>query len=419
MPGIRSLARSVVVVACIIIAIVVVAVIQNAFACPIPATPTLRTLVMKSDRIVVASIGESAVMNRKELEEGYSYSLKMTSLHVSSTVKGDAGELTLYVHHDVWAEGTVQQYDRFSDKGKTYLLFLKRREQGDGYELADESHGKKELSDEDMKIYLRRIEELVSIMREEKPDKREIVEWLVRCAEEPATRWDGVVELAMSANMQAAAEKKAAARANKAASLAGEDINAVHDLTEEISFEMDVYFAEAEVDATYAAELTGEQKDRLAAVLLNLQEIGDNDAPLVALLESWKDARLAPFLVAYLRKVSDNPPYFVEGLMMTVARLLDDKEITGLAQEYIKQSSYREVADDEEVAESDGAESEPEAAATAESEVETAESEESTAAEQPDKRTDAQRRSEMLLRFIARVENQAQPESALLEARAN
>ena len=433
MPVIRLCARrGVVVVAASVIVAVLLLITQISFACPVSLTPTLRTLVLKSDRIVVASVGESVAIETKNTDYGGVYTHKRTLLHVATTAKGVPHESTIYLFHHVWSDESREERYGDLEEGKPLLLFLRWREEGDGYVFADSSGGANQLPDEDLKVYVRRIEELVAIMSVEKPDPREIVEWLVRCAEEPATRWDGAVELALSVAIKTAADKKAAADASKIVARTDDaeddDGSDSDDNPVEVSAEMEVrfdgrYLVDAEVDATFAEHLTGEQQDRLAAVLLSLQKIDERELPLVALVESWKDTRLMPFLITHLRKVSDDPPYVAEELVMTIARMIDDEEVTKLAADYAAQSSYQEEETTEAVAavESNAAETETESAVASEAGGETPASEEGApgADEPPGKTTNRERRSALLARFIERVENQSPLSNGWLVAHAN
>ena len=54
-----------------------------------------------------------------------------------------------------------------------------------GYSVTDIRHGAKRLSEADLKIYFKRIEELQWVTRQEPPDRAELLEWLVRCPRSP------------------------------------------------------------------------------------------------------------------------------------------------------------------------------------------------------------------------------------------
>src|SRR5262249_28146899 len=64
-----------------------------------------------------------------------------------------------------------------------------------GYEIEDASYSVKKLSETALQSYQQRIEELRVIEGTGKGAQEDIVEWLVRCAENPATRWEGAFEI--------------------------------------------------------------------------------------------------------------------------------------------------------------------------------------------------------------------------------
>ena len=76
------------------------------------------------------------------------------------------------------------------------LVFLERDDEGRFFTYAL-SYGAKTLGDEGLEVYVERVREQLAIERiEDETEKRNAqVEWLVRCAEHPATRWEGAYEL--------------------------------------------------------------------------------------------------------------------------------------------------------------------------------------------------------------------------------
>ncbi|HEV2764564.1 MAG TPA: hypothetical protein VGV38_16415, partial [Pyrinomonadaceae bacterium] len=164
-------------------------IVPAARACPAPAPMPLRALYTTSERVVVASVGATVVVKKEE--GGYEH--VRTLLNVSETLKGDAEEYASYLHRRVWPSAEGGEEDPFKF-GNTLLLFLIPNQEG-GYVVADLLRGVKHLPESDLRVYVKRVKELDAILRQEKPDEADIVEWLVRCAEEKATRWEGAYEL--------------------------------------------------------------------------------------------------------------------------------------------------------------------------------------------------------------------------------
>ncbi|MCI0489702.1 MAG: carboxypeptidase-like regulatory domain-containing protein [Blastocatellia bacterium] len=274
----------------------------------------LRILYKDSDLVAVARVGESVPVERQEESV-----LMRTSLAVSSLLKGEDREPVIYAYHWIYDEEQVPYVS-----GEKMLVFLNRRkaEEGqeaiDGYEVSDRSFRIKKLPDADLSIYTQRIKELAAILQQKKPDIEKIVEWFVRCAEEPATRWEGALELAASA-----------ARLH--------DLEYVSAPDEENDF----------ANLAFAALLTPRQKDRLATALFKTETVTERDMKLIDLVKNWNDARFAPFLLSQLRRLEPNPPYFAEEMVTTLADLLDDEEATDFAEEYCDNVTYEDKEDEE------------------------------------------------------------------------
>lgn len=324
----------------------------------------LRLLYTESDSIVTARVGKSVVVKKEE-----NNSLMKTALDVSATIKSDRKQSVIYVYH--WGWGEDKKFPGGHTTGDKLLVFLKRSEQYKGYEIFDPNYGVKKLSDDELNVYRQRIEELAAISKQAKPDTAAIVEWLVCCAEQPATRWEGATELARNAEQ------------------ANDDAKDADD-TDEVSTEAVEPNNEVDSDANFAALLTDQQKDRLKAALYNTAEIKDDDMPLIELVQHWKDKQLTPYLVSQLRHIEADPPQIAESIINTIAELLNDEEINNLANEYRENASYEDLDE-----QADAAAGEPEAA-----------DDEDVDTEKIDAARAKQGRSAMLKKFIAAVEKQ-------------
>src|SRR5262249_35005863 len=115
-----------------------------------------------------------------------------------SQFKGEDNRRVIPLYH--W----VDDSDPASFKpGDRLLVLLEHRESEegkrlDGYEATGWGTGIKKLDNGALAIYRQRIEELTAIIQRGNPDPAEIVEWLVRCVEEPATREEGILKLSDS-----------------------------------------------------------------------------------------------------------------------------------------------------------------------------------------------------------------------------
>ncbi|MDQ1522434.1 MAG: hypothetical protein QOE47_358 [Pyrinomonadaceae bacterium] len=334
-------------------------------ACPIAMPNSLRARFTNSDIVAVARVGDSvAVWKQSEAM------LASTELHLTSRLKGEGKEKVVNLQHLVWSSGEAQT-DKYK-KDDVVLVFLRRVEKGDAYISADGERGIQKLPEADLKVYVRRIEELATIMRSEKPDEAALGEWLVRCAEEPATRWEGAYDLAFNAarfedppdeeevageeeeepdtessEVEAAAPETAEdgsgqSVGNSSAEPAGvaEGANAGADGGVVIDLPVN---PQAAPPVDFAALLTPAQKERLTTTLLNAEELNEGEQLLIRLVGAWKDARLVPFLLKHLARTADKPLYEAEEMMRIVAHTLGDQTLIKFAASYSRTAQYHDL----------------------------------------------------------------------------
>lgn len=299
--------------------------------------------------------------------------------------------------------------------GNRLLLFLTKDEEGDGYSLIDYERGAKELSDADLRIYEKRIEEIASILASQEKQAERTVEWLVKCAEEPATRWEGAYELDLSFELEhyksqfEAEEKEARERG---------DVKIPQENSDEqilMSIERDFYNSSG--DAKFIWLLTDSQKERLTNALLNTfkalssedksetEGLSSGDSVLLDLVARWDEKRLVPWLLANLRNSFSRDDYDTASFMAILARLLKNERLESLA------DSFEEISNetDEEAADAENSES-PEVKVENDLEQESAENKndsktnEESAQIKAKKMTYKQQREQILNEFIAECE---------------
>jgi len=234
------------------------------------------------------------------------------------------------VHHDLIEEQTM-------------LAFLQRDEDQDKrdsntYQLVSDRESAKHLSANELEIYIKHLEELKAIVSDSDYKSADVVEWLVRCAEDPVTRFEGAFELDTSAQRELWEKKDLARRA-----AAGEILNPSRKIFRD--------------EERFAALLTDQQKERLANALYKSDELGDGDFELIELISCWNDARLLPFLVSYLQRQLEAAPPGTERVMRFVADALEDEGVNELLTQYIKNASYGDFDVEDEDTDKDESES--------------------------------------------------------------
>ena len=227
--------------------------------------------------------------------------------------------------------------------GDTVLLFLKYGEDGKTFQLTDDDEGLKKLSSNDMAVYEKRIRELDSLLSGE-PSAPKIVEWMLLCAEDPATRWEATFELVKGFERLDYQKRQKQSESDGVKNTIGEKPD---------------FFD----SATFAKAVTDEQKRKLADILLDRQppQIGEDgvakrtyvrgDRELIDLVKHWGDPRLPAFLLNEL-KTKDLTDYRRSEAMQLIADLLGDPRVVGVAQKY--NASYRNQALAEQLFDSQG-----------------------------------------------------------------
>jgi hypothetical protein len=327
-------------------------------ACPDIMPETLLSLYRKSDAIYEARYDKSEEGEILREDEDYTVVGIKRYFDLSTALKGETGKVFILEDEDYRYKGFINPPDTAEQEepvaveaasdawsgdtadlipGDRVLLFVKKDESGTKFELTEPGDSIKKLDTDGLSAYEARIKDLNSIFSAEAVSPEKIVEWLVRCAEDPKTRWEGTFELLQSVErldwqQQIAKENAEAAAKGKQA----EEVEA------EVSDEEEYPFADV---ALFAKLLNDDQKQRLSNILLDSghQAAGQidgatntavhGDRELIELAKRWGDHRLAAHLLEQLR-AGDGDPYGNSQLMSTIAEILNDAKLSSLASRY-------------------------------------------------------------------------------------
>ena len=254
----------------------------SSLAYPIPPVP-LRKLCKEASVIVVAEVAGIRVGTRPVAE-----------LYVDESLKGHPGSV---VYVNVWLDGGCPAPARYSS-GKRVLAFLIEDDDGN-YVTESLSYGSKEIADDrSLAVYRQRIREMIHIQDEPEGDARleRTVEWLVACAEDPVTRWEGAYELFRSGDR------------------------------------MSTY--DGAPPEKFAELLTLDQEKRLLEALIASEGIDAGELCLIQHFQGVDDRRFVPFLVERLRFYADEAPRWAGEVMRAIGcTTLSDRHLK-LAEEY-------------------------------------------------------------------------------------
>ena len=340
----------------------------TARACPVDPPPaTLLTLYLASDLIVVAEIlseKDGAVIN----DYADYFNLEVDrKLKPISTLKGTAPADFVFTKSEYRlknnapaesAEGDEEErrYTPYGYKGDSkltagekYLFFFAKDSETGEYDLTDDVSGVKRLGDYDLEVHLKRLKELQSIQKLKKNQLEALTKWLIRCVEEPATRWDGVYDLRQSFDVLEY-EKENAEEAEKPA----EKESRAED------FKLDENFSNRSAGAI-AKNLTDKQKERLSNIAFSeLQQdssLIENDYfyySLPGLVTRWDKTRFAMYAFGMLQSVDPNDAEKMRAAMRYLSDIVDDDELTEIAARF--PTSEEEAEEIQKNAQSDDAE---------------------------------------------------------------
>lgn len=274
----------------------------------ITATPTIslaiegppqpmRNLYLDSELIVVATVW--AVSTTLDPQ---GYQVVIAELSLDMVVKGTPPDSRVKVAYPAFVSCPAPPRYKV---GERVLAFLKRSNDGQHYYTVGSHWGAKNLSPHVLEAYVARLQELQAIENSEASVREsQLLDWLVRCAEDPATRWEGAYELSPP----------------------------------ECGWTM--------LRPNFAPQLSRSQKKRLAIALYRSPVIDKGELCLVNLLELWGDPQLAPFVFAYLKGVKDSSPNgTIPPLMTIVAKAARSSEGLELARRYLELLCIADQAD--------------------------------------------------------------------------
>lgn len=187
-------------------------------------------------------------------------------------------------------------------EGERVLAFLDHDEES-GWEAVGLHYGTKQLDPATLEIYrarIRELDELISARPKRWRDTPAFVEWLVRCAEEPATRWEGAYALEPSADTR-------------------------------WDFEFDP------PPAGLRHRLGPTQRSRLLTVLLETRSIGNAELCLMQALADEPGTALDDFALERLSELVPKDPQLAAPILVLLAERSGDAEARRIAREFDEQ----------------------------------------------------------------------------------
>ncbi|MFM7857584.1 MAG: hypothetical protein ACKO96_38095, partial [Flammeovirgaceae bacterium] len=168
--------------------------VQLGYGYPISPRP-LRLLIEESEIIVLARVAD-VVEQAKKRNKG-DFTTTVAILQIYNVVQGTVKESVLKVPYPA---NLICPAPPHFEKGKDVLVFLDKT--GHHYSVHALSYGVKIVTAAEAQVYITKIKEMQDIVKIKDEDERFIrtTEWLVGCAENSVTRYEGTYELSRQSN---------------------------------------------------------------------------------------------------------------------------------------------------------------------------------------------------------------------------
>jgi hypothetical protein len=317
--------------------------------CPVKMPETLLSLYRNSDTIYITRYERSEDGETIRDDEDYYVVRTRTYFSVATTLKGEPRKMFVLEDESYrfrGADDDSDETDLYDDEeyeepsrlapGDDVLLFLSKDDEGTSLRLTDYRDGIKRLSADHIVSYQLRINELNVMFASGKPSDAEIVDWLIRCIQDPVTRWEGAFEL-----LQGFQELEWKNSRDEAAENEEDVAEAVDGSDLTIDDETEIFIPGG---ADLARAITDNQKQELLNILLSRpvdegieaggrQGLNLGDQVLLELVKRWGDRRLAVFLFDLLRADAGDR-YYKAQIMNTLADILGSKKLERLAERY-------------------------------------------------------------------------------------
>lgn len=198
-------------------------------------------------------------------------------------------------------------------EGTSVLAFLRKAKKSDGYTTHALSYGAKTLDDSEYEIYKQRIIEMRHILR---MDNNEIqtprtIDWLLKCAINPVTRWEGVYELSPKSDFMS-------------------------------------YYDQDKQTFVLKYRLNGTQKALLREVFFEIDELQYYDLALIDLIVEETDPELLEFLINKVKNTNTEKVWYRKFIFVRIAEVSNRDDLRMIVREMEELDYFDENRDEKE-----------------------------------------------------------------------
>lgn len=278
----------------LLLTILLIGIVYNTFAYPIEPRP-LRKLVIESEYIVYADVIR---IEKTKTKKKFSNTVKAI-LAIKETLQGEIKADTIAVN---FRPNMICPAPANYIKGTTVLAFLDKTESG--YKTHALSYGSRIVSATTFETFKSRIKEMqnISELKNEAIKAEKTIDWLVTCATNSDTRWEGVYELSPESDFMS-------------------------------------YYDKEQEAFIRNHELNDNQKSRLREVLFTTQKLNYSDLGLIDLVVKKDDIELINFLKEQLKEMEIDDFWHEIFLIRRIAEFTDRDDLRKIADE-IEQLNY-------------------------------------------------------------------------------
>lgn len=277
----------------IIITILLIGIGKSVFSYPIKPRP-LRKLVIESGFIVYADVIEI-----EAIETDNHWNDTKAILVIKELIQGKINNDTIDVY---FTPNMICPSPARYVKGTTVLAFLDKKK--NGYSTHALSYGSKTVDSVGFEVYKSRIIEIQNILNLKNEDEKieKTINWLITCAIDFNTRWEGIYELSPQSDFMSYYDKDKETRIRK-------------------------------------YELNQTQKSILREAFFAIDNLTYTDMGLIDLVVKKNDTELIDFLIEELKETDIEKMWYMDFLMARVAELTNRDDLRKIVQE-IEQLDY-------------------------------------------------------------------------------
>ncbi|MFV0531122.1 MAG: hypothetical protein ACK5MD_06750 [Flavobacteriales bacterium] len=270
-----------------VLTIILIGFLQNIFTYPITPRP-LRKLISESEIIVYAN-----VINIETIESDNHWNDTKAILVIKEVLQGNIKNDTIEVYFTPFM---ICPTPAHYEKGTNVLAFLdKEKEKFITHAL---SYGSKTLETEGYEIYKERIIEMqkISKIKNEEDKTSKTIDWLISCATNKYTRWEGVYELSPQSDFMS-------------------------------------FYDQDKETFVQKYTLNKNQKLQLRRAFFNIDDLTYADIGLIDLVVRENDKELVEFLIRKLKETAIEKLWYKNFLMARIAEFSDRDDLRKIVQE--------------------------------------------------------------------------------------